>query len=769
MPGPDADLERELSDLGWLRRLARSLVRDDAAADDVVQETAVAALRAGPGRPRSLRAWLVTVARNAARRSHRDARRRTAREGAAARPEASPDASETAERLETARALLAAVDALEEPYRTAVRLRWLDGLPPREVAARLGVTPEVAWKRLSRGLATLRSRLDRDRGGRRGWVVAVADLGHLPEEDIPLTPLASAALVTAGSTWIAAATLLVAVCAIFALAWTALPEVAGSGADEPRADVPEPGGGASRAATARGDRRVARARVPQAEPAPAPSSAVAADPLNPGPPADSASRPPLPQDRVEGRVVDPDGAPVAGAAVALRSRGNLLGRIVQTGADGTFSLPHRADAATGTEVLVQTDAWAAAARKLPPLTPGVIDLGDVRVVRRTPISGRVTNSDGEPIAGARVILATAPPGGRVGLAAWTGPDGSFRLDEAGPGPWQISAQAPDDATRSDWVGPDVVCDVAGGDADVRLVARTRRPGRAKAVLDVVDAAGNPVRLTSADSVRAEVTSGASFETGRDMASVAVGGDGPNGAGTLTLDRVRAGDWTVVLRTRDQGVAVTPLRIGSADTLVRSRAVLRQPGGIRVRVRCEGSLPTGRTYVVAERRPACGPWINRSTPPDPCLGGVTRCSEDGTGALEGLAPGRYTLSLLARDWYGEAVDVDVPAGDVVEATIPARPGARIDWHPQVPEQSEAELAFATGDGEFRVSAEFPGPSGPNVGDFPCFPPGRLRWRIRVAPCGRLDSEGRRVATYTGEVTLSPGRRVELPSGPFEVPR
>jgi DNA-directed RNA polymerase specialized sigma24 family protein len=60
-------IERLLHHSEWLAALARRLVRDGASADDLVQETWLAALRHPPAAGRSVRAWLTTVARRLAR------------------------------------------------------------------------------------------------------------------------------------------------------------------------------------------------------------------------------------------------------------------------------------------------------------------------------------------------------------------------------------------------------------------------------------------------------------------------------------------------------------------------------------------------------------------------------------------------------------------------------------------------------------------------------------------------------------------------------
>src|SRR5258708_23773897 len=53
---------------GWVRARARSLVSDAHAADDLAQETLLAAIEHGPAPGHSLRAWLSLVVRNFARK-----------------------------------------------------------------------------------------------------------------------------------------------------------------------------------------------------------------------------------------------------------------------------------------------------------------------------------------------------------------------------------------------------------------------------------------------------------------------------------------------------------------------------------------------------------------------------------------------------------------------------------------------------------------------------------------------------------------------------
>ncbi|MBL8842002.1 MAG: sigma-70 family RNA polymerase sigma factor [Planctomycetes bacterium] len=168
---------------GFLRRLARSLLFDRAAADDVAQLALLLALErrvaGGPQSARegishagdgSLRGWLAGVVRNLVRQEGREQQRRAAREERAATREPLPAAIDSAARLELSQRVLAAVQALDEPYRTAVVLRWFDGLKPAAIAKRTGVPVETARTRLKRALEQLRRRLDAgQRGGRLEW------------------------------------------------------------------------------------------------------------------------------------------------------------------------------------------------------------------------------------------------------------------------------------------------------------------------------------------------------------------------------------------------------------------------------------------------------------------------------------------------------------------------------------------------------------------------------------------------------------------------
>ena len=159
----------------WLRRLAPELVGEAHASEDAVQDTVLAALQSSsaPGDEAGLRRWLARVLRNRVSATRRGASRRAEREERYAKLATGPSVSETVERAALQRELMEAVMSLPESQRDVVLLRYLDGLAPREIARRLGVTGDTVRSRLSRALAALRARLDRGRDGdRAAWTAA---------------------------------------------------------------------------------------------------------------------------------------------------------------------------------------------------------------------------------------------------------------------------------------------------------------------------------------------------------------------------------------------------------------------------------------------------------------------------------------------------------------------------------------------------------------------------------------------------------------------
>lgn len=143
-----------------LNAYAQRLLGDPAEAEDVVQE-AIVRLPAGVAcAPAWLHAVCYRIAVDRLRARKREARVLVEARGVLGAA-AVEEAGEALGRREDAVRLRAAVDALPDPYRDAVRLRYLEGLEFPEVARRLGALERTARTWVGRGLAKLRERLER--------------------------------------------------------------------------------------------------------------------------------------------------------------------------------------------------------------------------------------------------------------------------------------------------------------------------------------------------------------------------------------------------------------------------------------------------------------------------------------------------------------------------------------------------------------------------------------------------------------------------------
>ncbi|MBK6941682.1 MAG: sigma-70 family RNA polymerase sigma factor [Planctomycetes bacterium] len=165
MTTADVTLDVLLAHRSLVRRIAGDLLVDPDAADDVVQQTWLAALRHG-ARGGDVRAPLLSrIARRLALNRKRDARRWLMHEHGALAHGAMPDPARVAETEELRGRVLGAVLALDEPFRSTVLLRYLDESSEADVAARLRVPLETVRSRLKTARSTLRERLKDDAPG----------------------------------------------------------------------------------------------------------------------------------------------------------------------------------------------------------------------------------------------------------------------------------------------------------------------------------------------------------------------------------------------------------------------------------------------------------------------------------------------------------------------------------------------------------------------------------------------------------------------------
>ena len=202
-------LQAAMADDRFVRAVARRVVRDAAAADDIAQDAWMAALERRPEARPSLRGWLSTVVVRLAQNRRRGEGRRERREADAAKSEAVAPEVLLLEREELRRKLVAAVVALGRPQSTVIVLRYFEDLPPRTIASNLGLPVETVRTHLKRGIARLREHLSAERQGGRSLLAVLPLL--LPRHDFAAA-LAGAALVTVKAKVSLAVVLTVAVC-----------------------------------------------------------------------------------------------------------------------------------------------------------------------------------------------------------------------------------------------------------------------------------------------------------------------------------------------------------------------------------------------------------------------------------------------------------------------------------------------------------------------------------------------------------------------------
>ena len=177
---PIPSLESLLAHRRWVRGVARRLLRDEHAAEDLAQEAWVRAMRSPPDPERDPKPWLRRVLKNLASNVRRGEGRRQKRETAwrESREQRSPEAL-VAEAEQHKRLVNLLLD-LEEPFKTALVLRFYEGLGPQEIAERLDVPVGTVHSRIARAIERIKTRLDEEENGnRRAWIAGLLPLAGL--------------------------------------------------------------------------------------------------------------------------------------------------------------------------------------------------------------------------------------------------------------------------------------------------------------------------------------------------------------------------------------------------------------------------------------------------------------------------------------------------------------------------------------------------------------------------------------------------------------
>jgi RNA polymerase sigma-70 factor (ECF subfamily) len=167
-----------LAEAAWLRRLAFSLAGNKDDAEDLVQDSWIAAWKQQPDTNRPLRPWLSKVVRDLSKMGRRGRQRREVREASVADTGevSAPDVLVGQMRLH--RLLVDRVLELEEPYRSTVVARFVEGKTAAAIARSLDIPESTVRWRLREALVRLRAGLDEKTGTRKAWAPAVLAFGR---------------------------------------------------------------------------------------------------------------------------------------------------------------------------------------------------------------------------------------------------------------------------------------------------------------------------------------------------------------------------------------------------------------------------------------------------------------------------------------------------------------------------------------------------------------------------------------------------------------
>ena len=360
MPNASSATEPEslLEHAGWVRRLARTLVADAHLAEDLTQDTLMRALEHPPRTDQPVRGWLATVLRNLVAQGRRADGRRHSREANAAQSASGGPGSgedDLVARVASQRKVVEEVLLLEEPYRTTLLLRFFEELPPRRIAARQNVPVSTVKTRLARGLEVLRTRLDRSHGNDgKAWLRLLLPLVRRPEGAFApsLSTLSHGALLVNVKVLVA--------CLFMALAGTIAvvamrgddsggsPGVAAAAIENVNTDAQE-----LAVPERRTEGEVQHVDAPRRELVESGAAGVAATAVSMGE---------TPVSVFQGRVIDVDSIPIAGATIGFGDpdsswgAAELTGTTFRSGAGGLFELSAE-EIGTG-DLVVADEEWS---------------------------------------------------------------------------------------------------------------------------------------------------------------------------------------------------------------------------------------------------------------------------------------------------------------------------------------------------------------------------------------------------------------------------
>jgi len=639
-----------------LRGLARSLLGDPQAADDVVQETWLTCLRRPQVLPERMSAWLGTVARRLALRRLRGEERRGGRERAAAVPERLEDAAQRSlEREEALRAVTQALLGLEEPFKTALLLRYFEDRSPQAIADELGVPLATVKSRLARGLEKLRLKLGAefrgDEPARRRGLAALAGLG------MPALVTGGAAA-TAGSlaagTWLAlaAATL---VLGAGALAWwraSSTPPAEGVATADERAESSPASrrvAGVAPALEQPGERGADPAADGARREAAAPT-AEAPDALESFPP--EAAFP----FRIAGRVRDAHDLPLEGVSVYLAPRLFPFNLAATTDAEGRFAvafdgrraqLPLTLAFARGGHATLLREVELFSGQELAvdvglPSAAQVLVRGNAIEVRSAEVADPLRYRLEDDPPGEAVARELVESQARVNeVAAVIG----ARLSRSSPGTGGLDA-APAMLVRPDGRSlfvdppPPQACERArwarGALVEHLLLDRMRLEEARSQELFLFAAFGLQAGSERKGSVRGVVRDSAGQPVAGALVAWGLPDQAPAGrttsdaSGAFLLEDLGAGELALQAGGGDHGRAATRLTLAEGDERAWD-PVLERGAELRGRLVLPGERPLAGARVELWRADSGSLWCD-----------ATHSGDDGRFALPNLPPGAFEL-------------------------------------------------------------------------------------------------------------------------------
>ena len=350
--------------------------------------------------------------------------------------------------------------------------------------------------------------------------------------------------------------------------------------------------------------------------------------------------------RVEGRVVDADGAPVEGATVEPASSTpqwqrelvrSPLTATADSGEDGAFVY----EALAGTlSLTARAEGFGPSAPLELTLVEGqVLDGVELRMSRGGVLRGLVLDEDGEPVSG-RLVTANKMPQ-MESRAVTTAMDGTFQMDAMEPGTWQVVAIDAGGMGGSTTASGEP--DLAGLLQGLEMNQATIREGE-ETYIELGRPKDDPVRVFGRVTMGDEPFGGALvsfFPEGERLYErleiCTVGEDG-----RYEVELSGGGDYVV-------NVQRVPGGIGQQQTVELARAIPRDVEEWRLDL----ELPLGRIVgrvLRSNGRPAAGERVTLAvdggTRSDSLFGGqfAELVADDGGGfELEGLRPGTYRVS------------------------------------------------------------------------------------------------------------------------------